>query len=250
MGVVNSRVNVKMSITSWFNSSKRPRREGSPSESEEDLDENVATTSTSAHRTSSPSGTTKKRYVKSWEKKFPWDPSRKSMLCRSCVKHKMNNAFTNLGCSNFRKTTLKRHTGSKDHIEAIQRDMAIESCVSLPTMMRELKKEAVVSAMRNIYWIVTEEIALLKYQSLNELLQIQGCAVMKELNVAKNAQYSSHQIAEKMLEVMSSCIEESTIVHFKLVPESWLMRAQTLLLNPTWLFMLKASLMERLGLTT
>ena len=76
----------------------------------------IVNSSTSAGSTSS--GTTsKKRYVKSWERIFPWvyyDPGKKAMLCRSCVKHKMNNTFTNSGYFNFRKTTLDRHTKSMD----------------------------------------------------------------------------------------------------------------------------------------
>ena len=248
MGGVLQRTRDKMSIVRWLertskeSAPKRSRRQVSTSDESETADElepesetesetvetsdeepeiNIeypqVASSTSAGSTSS--GTTsKKRYVKSWERKFPllyYDPGKKAMLCRSCVKHKMHNTFTNSGCSNFRKTTLDRHTKSNDHIEAIQKDVASSSCTSLPTMIRQgrqLKQEAVISAMRNIYWIATEEIhvALLKYQSLNELVMMQGCAVIKELNFAKNAQYSSHQIAEEMLEAISSCIEEST----------------------------------------
>ena len=164
---------------------------------------------------STSSGTSGDHYVQSWEKTFPWvyyDPSRRAMLCRTCVKHKKNNVFTNSGCCKFQKTTLGRHSKSREHIDAVRKEAASTSSVSLSTMIRqgiELKKEAVVCAMRNVYWIATEEIALLKYQSLNELMKMQGCAVTTELNMAKNAQYSSYQIAEEMLEAISLWIEQT-----------------------------------------
>jgi hypothetical protein len=84
--------------------------------------------------------------------------------------------------------------------------------VRLPILVRqgmELKREAVICVMRNVYWIASEEIALLKYQSMNELVKMQGCDVIRELNMAKNAQYLSHQIAEEMLEAINLCIEET-----------------------------------------
>ena len=38
---------------------------------------------------------------------------------------------------------------------------------------------------------------------------MQGCAVIKELNMAKNGKYLIHQTAEEMLEAVSLCIEET-----------------------------------------
>ena len=121
-GVLRRTHDKKMSIVRWLEKSapKHLRSEVSSDESEADdelqleseteinSEQPQVTSSTSAGSTSS--GTTsKKRYVKSWERIFPWvyyDPGKKAMLCRSCVKHKMNNTFTNSGYFNFRKTTL------------------------------------------------------------------------------------------------------------------------------------------------
>ncbi|XP_011403997.1 PREDICTED: SCAN domain-containing protein 3-like [Amphimedon queenslandica] len=171
-----------MSLPQWLG--KRSRREDSPSSSS---DESLEQTSDGAESTSTSSSSSTKRYVKSWER-------------------------------TFRGSTMNL---SHSHIEAIQKEAASTSCPSLPAMVRqrmELKKEAIISAMRNIYWIATEEVALLKYESLNELVQIRGCAALKELFVTKNAQYSSHQIAEEMLEAISSCIEESTDLSLQASP--------------------------------
>ena len=112
-GVLRRTRDKKMSIVRWLEKSapKCLRSEVSSDESEADdelqleseteinSEQPQVTSSTSAGSTSS--GTTsKKRYVKSWERIFPWvyyDPGKKAMLCCSCVKHKMNNTFTNSG---------------------------------------------------------------------------------------------------------------------------------------------------------
>lgn len=67
---------------------------------------------------------------------------------------------------------------------------------------------AITTAMKNVYWLAKEEVATLKYSSLNVLLLEQGCQSMKDINVGQNAQYSAYHIVEEMQEAISSCIEE------------------------------------------
>ena len=47
-------------------------------------------------------------------------------------------------------------------------------------------------AMVNVFWLVSEEIATLKYISLNNLVMIQGCIDLQNVSVAKNSQYTHH----------------------------------------------------------
>lgn len=68
--------------------------------------------------------------------------------------------------------------------------------------------KAVVSAVRNVYWLAKEEVATHKYQSLNELVLLQGWSNIGHLAHGKNAQYTSYHIAEEMQEAISSCLKE------------------------------------------
>ena len=54
--------------------------------------------------------------------------------------------------------------------------------------------------MMNVYWLAKEEIATLKYVSLNNLVILQGC---DNLRVAKNVQYTHHRIPEEMQDCIS-----------------------------------------------
>ena len=58
----------------------------------------------------------------SWLEKWPWLQLRnKLMYCKTCEKHKKMNALTT-GCSNFRTSTLERHTVSSDHQISLKND--------------------------------------------------------------------------------------------------------------------------------
>lgn len=70
------------------------------------------------------------------------------------------------------------------------------------------KSRAVVSAMRNVYWLAKEQVATLKYSSLNQLLVLQGCPDIVHLSRSKNADYSSYHIAEEMQDAISSCLKQ------------------------------------------
>ena len=54
-----------------------------------------------------------------------------------------------------------------------------------------------------------------KYASLLELLEKQGCTDVKNLNVAKNATYSSHPIAEELQQAVADTIMSDVIADLK-----------------------------------
>ena len=72
--------------------------------------------------------------------------------------------------------------------------------------------------MVNVFWLASEEIATLKYVSLNNLVMMQGCIDLQNLSVAKNAQYTHHRIPEEMQECISMCIDEDLVEKIKLAP--------------------------------
>ena len=59
------------------------------------------------------------------------------------------------------------------------------------------KKSAVVSAMRCVYWLAKENIAIVKYSSLINLMKLQGCPNLDNLASGDNASYLSDRSAEE-----------------------------------------------------
>ena len=68
-------------------------------------------------------------------------------------------------------------------------------------------EQAIVSAMRNVYWLSKEDVASLKYNSLNKLVELQGCECIRNLYVGENAKYTSPEVIKEMQEVLSQCIK-------------------------------------------
>ena len=61
-----------------------------------------------------------------------------------------------------------------------------------------INEEAVLAALRNIYWLAKEDVASLKYNSLNELTKLQGCDSISHLYVGENAKYTSPEVVKEI----------------------------------------------------
>lgn len=74
------------------------------------------------------------------------------------------------------------------------------------------QRNAVVGAMKIIYWLAKEELAhTTKYESLLDLAISLGCTYLKELHVADNANYCSRQIVGEFLQTLSMQIEDDVL---------------------------------------
>ena len=149
------------------------------------------------------------KFKTKWLSDYPWlqyDATRKVMLCSTCQRHRKGNAYAR-GTNNFKHTNILRHIRSSDHKAALQAE-GCRSLTVLSSQAQNQKMKAIISAVRNVYWLAKEEIATFKYRSLNELLLLQGCDDISHLSSGKNAQYTSYHIAEEMQEALSNCIQE------------------------------------------
>ena len=138
---------------------------------------------------------------------YPWlrfDSALGVMYCKYCRECSSLGVYAT-GTKNFKNTNLKRHVSSADHRHAVVVGTSCARLDDVAAQMISTADAAVITAMRNIYWLAKEEVATLKYSSLNDLLVLQGCQSMKDINVGRTAQYSSYHIAEEMQEAISAC---------------------------------------------
>lgn len=150
----------------------------------------------------------KDKFRSKWLVEFPWiryDKAKNVMFCDLCCTHKKDNPYVN-GTQNFKKTNVKRHAHSSDHLKAQEANQC-ESLTTLAGQARNRRKRAVEMAMRNVYWLAKEEVATMKYESLNQLLQLQGCTDIEALVVGRNAKYTSYHIAEEMQNCISDYLK-------------------------------------------
>lgn len=116
------------------------------------------------------------------------------MFYSCCQQSGKSNPFTS-GCINYRISTLVRHIESQDHRNALQEIEMAESFQEIVMNSVSSQEQAVVSGMRTVYWLPKEYIATEKYNSLMNLLKLQGCKDIENLNVAKNTSDNSVRIA-------------------------------------------------------
>ena len=75
-----------------------------------------------------------------------------------------------------------------------------------------LKNKAIIGALKCVYWLAKEETAHhTKFNSLINIGKSFGCFYLSELQVAKNATYSSHRIIDEFIDVLSTCVQNDIL---------------------------------------
>ena len=173
-------------------------------------------------------------YDHHWLEEFSWhtpvyseegnaDSLLVGLLCSLCTRHgtkQRNNSgtWTSKPCTYLRKDMLKRHKESKMHKSAeaaetqrvaARRDGGIVQAFSAQVMMN---RKALIGALKSLYWLVKEEIAhTTKFSSLMDLAIHLGSDYLRELNLGKNAHYTSEQTIRELLYCLSSVIGERIV---------------------------------------
>ena len=148
---------------------------------------------------------------KSWLDKFVWlRYNDGAMYCTFCKKANKSNTFTS-GCKNYRVTDVQKHSRSKDHClasEAHAMEHSGSTVTEAFTRMVDECEEAIIATMTNVYWLAVEDIASLKYNSLNKLVKQQGCESIGNLYLGENAKYTSPDVVSEMQSAISQTIKQ------------------------------------------
>lgn len=170
-------------------------------------------------------------YNTSWKTDFPWhipvyDSSESTvigLLCSVCKRHgtKQRNSvgtWTDQPCASLRRDVLQRHKDSAMHKSAQQleatrlaseRDGGIRQAFCSRVVVQ---RKALIGALHLLYWLAKEEVAhTTKFNSLKDLAVKLGCDYLRELNLGRNAQYSSEQTIAELLQCLSLVIEEKIL---------------------------------------
>ena len=159
-----------------------------------------------------PSKKPKRSFNSEWLCEFSWlSYIDGRMFCTVCKHGGRSNFYSTAGCSNFRVSDLRKHSKRNEHrfaLEAVRLQESSNTVSDCVNRMSTRTEVAITCAMRNVYWLASEDIASLKYNSLNDLVTLQGCSALKDLYVGENAKYTHHQIVEEMQQCIADCIKE------------------------------------------
>ena len=136
---------------------------------------------------------------KSHQKRLNYE--KEVMFCYICQKSRTNPFAAADGCTN-RTPTLQRHIDCKEHEDVINEE-------AMRDAFNKAQSQAILTAMRAIYWLAKEDIATVKYNSLLNFLDEVGLKSVKNLQVAGNATYQSHQSAEGMQDAIAIVLKSN-----------------------------------------
>lgn len=130
----------------------------------------------------------KKEVRPDWGSRFPWHAIREDkatgrakIACNLCEKYKKDTAFARGGSINFKTNGLLDHAGSQEHIEAVYEEGSSGLMKGVVKEAVTLEHQTAINLFRAAYWVAKEDVALLKYGSLLDLLKDCRTKVPSEL---------------------------------------------------------------------
>ena len=83
----------------------------------------------------------------------------------------------------------------------------------------QVHREALIGALKIVYWLAKEDIAITtKYESLVNLVKSLGCSYLNDLSMGRNATYTSKRIVAEYLLCLSPVIESEKLDNLKCSP--------------------------------
>lgn len=152
----------------------------------------------------------KRVFLSKWLTDFKWleyDKSSDFMYCTACTKSgKQNGMIKKNRNTNFQHSTLIRHAALNDHQSAIQAPV-LQTEMKLCQDKSHLKEDnAMTVLLKAVKWMCTEDIPLVKYRSLVDLMQDVS---VPDIQCFKNAKinYNSQYTVNELLDSLSSAVE-------------------------------------------
>lgn len=156
-----------------------------------------------------------RKFQSDWSNTFQWliydrsdsSPGQVGMKCGTCIdsKLKLGNPFVSQnGCNNMRTSTLTRHESSADHKRAATA-LKMKDSMSIAIQKSFSEKDSVmIKLLQTVYYIAKEELALQKYETMTDLIELVGC----DLSAIQSG-YRSRKTAEGLLSAISETIDSN-----------------------------------------
>ncbi len=118
----------------------------------------------------------KKNFQKRWLESYKWlkyDSDKQLMKCTLCAEAKFSNAMAQ-GTDNIRISKIDRHIKFEEHQRILNKGKSSQNLKQKLATAVTGEEEAVISAMKIVYWLAKESLPLSKFKSLMTLLSRVG----------------------------------------------------------------------------
>ena len=150
-----------------------------------------------------------RKFQRQWLQLHHWlqyDPKENKMYCKLCIESKLTNAMTR-GTQNFKTSTLTRHISSADHSRAVEAPKQRKDLKTTVEKALTKEEEAVVVAMKAVFFLVQEDLPLSKYTNLINFLKHLNTPYVEHLQVNDRVDYTSPYVASEILKSLSKVVD-------------------------------------------
>jgi hypothetical protein len=139
-----------------------------------------------------------------------------AMFCTVCMERNggpapgsniAHNPFVTGGCKIFRKQHIHTHTDLYHLTDLDKTQRSVTDCVS---ELNKSWRDRIISLLRNVYWLVKENISMRKIESL--------CVVMRMQGVALGAQYCNSKAARDFLTSLAHVVRMRIVAAARSTP--------------------------------
>ncbi|XP_052212530.1 zinc finger protein 862-like [Dreissena polymorpha] len=182
----------------------------------------------SDHETSQPPTKRSKQrasgFDSSWKQDFPWVTEVEGgMMCSLCIRHMCRPARSAIGsapwvdvpCTWIARDSLNRHQRTETHSQAKLLEanrLAPRNLVGQLEEMGCLQKSARIAAFKNLYWLMKQEVPhTTNYLPLNDLVKLQGCSILANMNQGQNNKGESQRFVQEAVLAMGNIIRQDIL---------------------------------------
>ena len=142
--------------------------------------------------------------------------------------------WVDVPCLNLTRQALRAHASSASHQSAVELEVNLASSKATGGIRQAFshvvsaERKAMIRAMRCMYWLCKEEVAhTTKFSSLQDLAISLGATYLKDLDLGRNAHYTSKRFMEEAVSALAETVRNKIFEDLRRSPFFSLMADET-----------------------
>ena len=139
-------------------------------------------------------------------------------LCRKYDKHSYgHDVWNKTPCTRLRLQSITSHENSSAHTDAVRLELSVQSSQNIVSDMNPVvPKNGIEKAFACLYFLAKQRIAhTTNFEPLLDLLELHGLKVKSEIQIARNATYTSCKSIQEMIFILSEVIEMNILTEMR-----------------------------------
>ena len=171
------------------------------------------TTSTSSSSSSKQAAGFQKKWLKKRKHWLEYIHGKGGMFCKLCRKHNKtafgHDIWTKTPCKRLRLQSVTSHENSSSHKDAVHLELSAKSSQNIVSITNPaVPKRGIERAFASLYFLAKQRIPhTTNFEPFLDFIELLGVKVKSEIQVARNALYTSCKSIQEMIFILSEVIE-------------------------------------------